>query len=70
MRELQDKIKNGIANSYHLRSLAKDSSLTSDEKDRVIKLVQENDKKIRYYKMMNKLLEKNKKEEKIDYTKK
>ena len=45
MRELQDKIRNGIANSYYLRSLAKDDKLTREERDRIYETIHKNDKK-------------------------
>ena len=56
MKELNDKIRNGIANSYYLRSLAKDSKLTQEEKDRAYKNVKEIDKKILFYKNLNNAL--------------
>lgn len=56
MKELNDKIRNGIANSYYLRSLAKDNRLTQEEKDRAYSNVKEIDKKILFYKKLNKAL--------------
>lgn len=56
MRELQDKIKNGIANSYHLRSLAKDDCLTLEQREKLFTIIKENDKRIKYYKIMNNIL--------------
>ena len=53
MRELQDKIRNGIANSYHLRSLAKDDKLTPEERDKIYDNVKLLDKKIMFYKNLN-----------------
>ena len=53
MKELNDKIRNGIANSYYLRSLAKDTKLTQEEKDRAYENVKEIDKKILFYKNLN-----------------
>ena len=53
MKELNDKIRNGIANSYYLRSLAKDTKLTQEEKDRAYENVKEIDKKILFYKKLN-----------------
>lgn len=56
MRTINDKIRNGIANSYYLRSLAKDSRLTQEEKDKAYKNVKELDKKILFYKNLNNAL--------------
>lgn len=56
MKELNNKIRNGIANSYYLRSLAKDNKLTQEEKDRAYNNVKEIDKKILFYKKLNKAL--------------
>ena len=56
MRQINDKIRNGIANSYYLRSLAKDSRLTQEEKDKAYKNVKELDKKILFYKHLNNAL--------------
>ena len=65
MRNLQDKIRNGIANSYYLRSLAKDDKLTREERDRIFKIIEQNDEKIKYYMKMNKML-KEKKDDRIN----
>lgn len=56
MRELNDKIRNGIANSYYLRSLAKDSRLSREEREKVYTNVKELDKKILFYKYLNNAL--------------
>lgn len=56
MRDIQNKIRNGIANSYQLRSLAKDEKITKDERDRIYQIVQQNDKRIKYYMKMNNIL--------------
>lgn len=56
MRQINDKIRNGIANSYYLRSLAKDSRLTQAEKDKAYYNVKELDKKILFYKHLNNAL--------------
>lgn len=53
MRELNDKIRNGIANSYYLRSLAKDDKLTQEERDKIYDNVKLLDKKIMFYKNLN-----------------
>lgn len=65
MRDLQDKIRNGIANSYYLRSLAKDDKLTREERDRIFKIIEQNDEKIKYYMKMNKML-REKKDDRIN----
>ena len=56
MKELNDKIRNGIKNSYYLRSLAKDSRLTQEEKDKAYENVKEMDKRILFYKNLNNAL--------------
>lgn len=53
MRKLNDKIRNGIANSYYLRSLAKDDKLTQEERDKIYDNVKLLDKKIIFYKNLN-----------------
>lgn len=53
MRELNDKIRNGIANSYYLRNLAKDDKLTQQERDKIYDNVKLLDKKIMFYKNLN-----------------
>ena len=62
MRDIQNKIRNGIANSYHLRSLAKDDRLTPEERNRVFEIIEQNNKKIIYYKMMSRILKEQKNE--------
>ena len=49
MRQINDKIRNGIANSYYLRSLAKDDKLTKEERDKIYENVKLIDKKIMFY---------------------
>lgn len=56
MRELNDKIRNEIANSYYLRSLAKDDKLTQEERDKIYDNVKLLDKKIMFYKNLNNAL--------------
>ena len=56
MRQINDKIRNGIANSYYLRSLAKDDKLTQQEKDKLYENVKLLDKKILFYKHLNNAL--------------
>lgn len=56
MRELNDKIRNGIANSYYLRNLAKDDKLTQQERDKLYEDVKLLDKKILFYKNLNNAL--------------
>lgn len=63
MRELNDKIRNGIANSYYLRSLAKDDKLTREERDKIYNNVKLIDKKILFYKNLNNALKEVKKDE-------
>lgn len=63
MKELNNKIRNGIANSYYLRSLAKDNKLTQEEKDRAYKNVKEIDKRILFYKKLNNALKETQKDD-------
>ena len=56
MRQINDKIRNGIANSYYLRSLAKDDKLTQEERDKIYDNVKLLDKKIIFYKNLNNAL--------------
>lgn len=56
MRQINDKIRNGIANSYYLRSLAKDDKLTQEERDKIYDNVKLLDKKIMFYKNLNNAL--------------
>lgn len=51
MRELNDKIRNGIANSYYLRNLAKDDKLTQQERDKIYDNVKLLDKKYYFIKI-------------------
>ena len=53
MRQINDKIRNGIANSYYLRNLAKDDKLTQQERDKIYDNVKLLDKKILFYKNLN-----------------
>jgi hypothetical protein len=53
MRQINDKIRNGIANSYYLRGLAKDDKLTQEERDKIYDNVKLLDKKIMFYKNLN-----------------
>ena len=62
MRELNDKIRNGIANSYYLRGLAKDDKLTQQERDKIYEDVKLLDKKIMFYKNLNNAMRENKNE--------
>lgn len=50
MRELNDKIRNGIANSYYLRSLAKDDRLSREERNKAYENVKLINEKIIFYK--------------------
>ena len=56
MRQINDKIRNGIANSYYLRNLAKDDKLTQQERDKIYDNVKLLDKKIIFYKNLNNAL--------------
>lgn len=62
MRQINDKIRNGIANSYYLRSLAKDDKLTQEERDKIYDNVKLLDKKIMFYKNLNNALKEMKNE--------
>lgn len=63
MRQINDKIRNGIANSYYLRSLAKDDKLSKEERDKVYDNVKLIDKKILFYKNLNNALKEVEKDE-------
>lgn len=69
MRELNNKIRNGIANSYRLRSLAKDSKLTQAEKEKAYELARENDKKILFYKQLSNALKNSKNNDIVEKSK-
>lgn len=62
MRQINDKIRNNIANSYYLRTLAKDDKLTKEEQYNIYKYVEELDKKIIFYKLLNNALKETKDE--------
>lgn len=50
MRQINDKIRNGIANSYYLRSLAKDDRLSREERNKAYENVKLINEKIIFYK--------------------
>lgn len=53
MKTLNNKIRNEIANSYYLRTLAKDDKITKDKKNELYNSVNELDKKIIFYKKLS-----------------
>ena len=63
MMDINKKIRNGIANSYHLRELAKDNKITQKTKDRLYQQAKENDKKILFYKRLSNALKEAQKED-------
>lgn len=63
MKEINKKIRNGIINSHHLRSLAKDGKITQKEKDRLYEKSQDLDKRIIFYKHLRSALINQKKED-------
>lgn len=56
MKNLNNKIRNSIANSYRLRELAKDYKLTQEEKNKAYENADKIDKKILFYKNFSKAL--------------
>lgn len=56
MKELNNKIRNSIANSYHLRELAKDRKTPREKSFELHQLANENDKKIIFYKKLSNAL--------------
>lgn len=62
MKELNDKIRNSIANSYHLRELAKDDKITQERSFQLNELARENDKKIIFFKKLSNVLKENEKD--------
>lgn len=67
MRSLNDKIKNGIANSYRLRELAKDDKLTQEKCFELNKMANDNDRKIMFYKKLANALKQTENEEKTQH---
>lgn len=67
MRQINDKIRNGIANSYYLRNLAKDDKLTQQERDKLYENVKLLDKRILFYKHLNNALKELKNENNKKY---
>ena len=53
MLTLNNKIRNGIANSYKLRELSKDSKITQKKSFELNELAKENDNKIMFYKKLS-----------------
>ena len=56
MKDMNDKIRNSIANSYRLRELAKDDTLSKEKCIELNHLADENDKRILSYKKLNNAL--------------
>lgn len=62
MKELNNKIRNSIANSYHLRELAKDRKTPKEKSFELNELARENDKKIIFFKKLSNVLKENEKD--------
>ena len=56
MKDMNDKIRNSIANSYRLRELAKDDTLSKEKCIELNHLADENDKRILFYKKLSNAL--------------
>ena len=56
MKEINDKIRNSINNSSHLRSLAKSGNIKQNEKNRLYEKSDDLDKRIIFYKNLKKAL--------------
>lgn len=56
MRELNNKIRNNIANAYYLRNVVKDEKIDPTRKDEIFNYLEELDKKIQFYKRLSVVL--------------
>lgn len=68
MLELNNKIRNSIANSYHLKELAKDSKITQEKSFELHQKANEIDRKIIFLKKLSNALRETKNEEKIQHS--
>lgn len=56
MRELNNKIRNNIANAYYLRNIVKDEKIDPTRKDEIFNYLEELNKKILFYKKLNNVI--------------
>ena len=56
MRELNNKIRNNIANAYYLRNIVKDEKIDPTRKDEIFNHLEELNKKILFYKKLNNVI--------------
>jgi hypothetical protein len=56
MRELNNKIRNNIANAYYLRNVVKDEKIDPTRKDEIFNYLEELNKKILFYKKLNSVI--------------
>ena len=56
MRELNNKIRNNIANVYYLRNVAKDEKIDPTRKDEIFNYLEELNKKILFYKKLSSVI--------------
>ena len=56
MRELNNKIRNNIANAYYLRNIVKDEKIDPTRKDEIFNHLEELNKKILFYKKLSSVI--------------
>ena len=56
MRELNNKIRNNIANAYYLRNVVKDEKIDPTRKDEIFNYLEKLNKKILFYKKLNNVI--------------
>lgn len=56
MRELNNKIRNNIANAYYLRNVVKDDKIDPTRKNEIFNYLEELNKKILFYKKLNNVI--------------
>lgn len=56
MRELNNKIRNNIANAYYLRNIVKDEKIDPTRKDEIFNYLEKLNKKILFYKKLNSVI--------------
>ena len=56
MRELNNKIRNNIANAYYLRNIVKDEKIDPTRKDEIFNYLEKLNKKILFYKKLNNVI--------------
>lgn len=56
MKELNNKIRNNIANAYYLRNIVKDEKIDPTRKDEIFNYLEELNKKILFYKKLSSVI--------------